>query len=97
MLYEEEISADLARKGEGLAALERALHGWNAGSPAPLAEVMATLEAARAAVRDCAVCLENHFNGLIPLQPQTLGQTIVVLRAADAVLGRAREALVPYC
>jgi len=95
MLFEMEIEAELVRKSDELTALERALQGWGVGSPVPLAKVTAAMEAARAAVRDCAVCLENHFNGLIPLRPSTLGQTIVVLRAADAVLARAGEALVP--
>ncbi len=95
LLYEEEIKGDLEQKMAALAAFEQALQGWTGSAPVPVAELMAALEEARAAVRDCAVCLENHFGGLIPLEPETLGETVLVLRAADGVVGRVLEALTP--
>jgi hypothetical protein len=95
LLYEEEIKGDLEQKMAALAAYEQALRGWTGSAPAPVAELMAALDEARAAVRDCAVCLENHFGGLIPLEAQTLGETVLVLRSAEAVVARVVEALVP--
>jgi hypothetical protein len=95
LLYEHEIREDLAHKQESLAALERRLVGWTASHPLPVAELVAALEEARAAVRDCAVLLENHFGALIPLEPETLGEATLVLRAADALIARVTEALTP--
>ena len=54
--YEQEIKDDLARKNVTLAALARMLRGWTASDPVPVVELMAALEEARAALRDCAVC-----------------------------------------
>ncbi len=93
--YEQEIKDDLARKNVTLAALARMLRGWTASDPVPVVELMAALEEARAALRDCAVVLENHFGGLIPLAPETLGEAMVVLRAADAVIAGVIGALTP--
>ncbi|MGO8919665.1 MAG: hypothetical protein ACLQJR_27515 [Stellaceae bacterium] len=95
LLYEQEIKGDLEQKSAALAAFEQALRGWTATDPMPVAELMAALGEARAAVRDCAVCLENHFGGLIPLEAETLGEAVIVLRAADAVIERVVEALTP--
>lgn len=95
LLYEAEIKRDLAQKSVALAALERRLGAWTGSAPVPIAELMAALEEARAAVRDCAVCLENHFGGLVPLGAETLGETILLLRAADALVARTIEAWTP--
>ncbi|HXZ00432.1 MAG TPA: hypothetical protein VEI03_10555 [Stellaceae bacterium] len=95
LLYEVEIKRDVAQKTAALTALERGLRGWTGGAPVPVAELMAALEEARAAVRDGAVCLENHFGGLIPLDAETLGDILLLLRAADAVVGRVSEAMTP--
>jgi hypothetical protein len=95
LLFEQEINEDLARKGETLAALERTLSGWTASNPVPVAELMAALEEARATMRDCAVVLENHFGGHIPLAVETLNKTTTTLRAAEAVVARVIEALTP--
>lgn len=95
LLYEQEIKRDVAQKNAALATLEHRLRGWTGIAPLPVAELMAALEEARAAVRDGAVCLENHFGALIPLEAETLGDIILLLRAADAVVGRVIEALAP--
>ncbi len=95
LLYEREIRDDLARKSERLAAREGTFRGWTASDPVPAAGLAAALDEARAAVRDCAVLLENHFGGLIPLEAETLGEATIVLRAADAVIARVIEALTP--
>jgi hypothetical protein len=95
LLYEQEIKNDLVGKNETLAAQARRLDGWTASDPVPIAELMAALEEARAAVRDCAVLLENHFGGLIPLAPETLGEAMIVLRAADVVVAGVVAALTP--
>lgn len=95
LLYEQEIRDDLERKTLRLAGLEHKLRGWTASHPVPITELTAALEEARAVVRDSAVVLENHFSGLIPLAPETLGDTILVLRAADGLVARVIEALTP--
>jgi hypothetical protein len=95
LLYEQEIRHDVTQKSAGLTALEHRLRGWTAAAPLPIAELMAALGEARAAVRDGAVCLENHFGGLIPLEAETLGDILILLRAADAVIERVIEALAP--
>lgn len=96
LLYEQEIKRDLAQKNTALAALEHKLRGWTGTVPVPVAELRSALEEARGAVRDGAVCLENHFSGLIPLEAETLGDILLLLRAADAVVERAIEALAPH-
>jgi hypothetical protein len=93
--YEQEIRDDLTGKNDALTVLAQRLGGWSAREPVPVAEVMAALAEARAAVRDCAVVLENHFGGLIPLAPETLGEAILVLRAADSVVAAVTGALRP--
>jgi hypothetical protein len=93
--YEQEIKDDLAGKSETLSLLAERLAGWTASDPVPIAALIEALEEARAAVRDCAVVLENHFGGLIPLAPETLGKAIIVLRAADSVVAGVAGALTP--
>jgi hypothetical protein len=93
--YEQEIKDDLAGKNEALSALAERLAGWTASDPVPIAELTAALEDARAAVHDCSVVLENHFRGLIPIAPETLGEAIIVLRAADSVVAAVAGALTP--
>lgn len=95
LLYEQEIKRDVAQKSAALTSLERRLRGWTATAPLPVATLMAALEEARAAIRDGAVCLENHFGGLIALEAETLGDIVLLLRAADAVVERVIEALAP--
>ena len=94
--FEHEIREELTRKIAALEAAHDALRGRVGTEPLPVAELFRALELAAATVRDCAVCQEDHFGGLIRLQPETLGDTIVALRAAEALTRDVAAILLPF-
>jgi len=93
---EPEIREDLTSKLKGLEALHGTLaHKLRAQPKPPPKTLVEALELASASVRDCAVYQENHFGGLISLAPETLGDSILVLRAAETVIKDVISALLP--
>jgi len=93
---EQEIREDLAGKLQSLEALHRALARELRALPPPTPEeLVRALELASASIKDCAVYQENHFGDLIPLRDETLGETILVLRAAEALIKDVTAALLP--
>jgi hypothetical protein len=93
--FEHEIRQDLIGKVRQLEDLHRMLARQFGPEPLPAADTAAALELAAATVRDCAVCQEDHFGGLIALEPATLGETIVALRAAETIIKDVIACLLP--
>lgn len=95
MMFEHEVRQDLTEKLRDLDAAHRRLVGAMGAEPLPVADLVQALQLAAATVRDCAVCQENHFGDLIPLGMDTLGETIVALRAAETTIRDVIAALLP--
>jgi hypothetical protein len=86
LLFEDEIRRDLVDKTQNLHNLHRSLARRTGSEPLNANELAKALELACASVRDCVVCQDDHFGGIILLKKETLGETFVALRAAETVI-----------